>query len=224
MERCTLSGRLATCFIVLCGINLLSVSFTHAEGYDKDDLVQTFILETIPKGAEQVDNRLIFNANSGQSSIDDKVQAAVYTYVIDDDVYSVIDLYTTDKVRTSSQDTLTITYNDYSLPMEAIAGQLFIKNSPNNKWEYNKALNAIPGLNGFDLYGSQIYSKKGYIRILSSFKSQKNQNAKHSMPEYVITYRISDTIDLPFVPIIIILILLIIFFIIILTRKKASAN
>lgn len=174
-----------------------------------DHALQDFIADTVPEGAKQIDNNVLINANKGAENISDKVEAKIYTFVSEKNVYTIVSFHSMGKLKTSKNDTLNITTNDYLLPLEAVAGKLYVKNKANDQWKFSRKLDAMPGLYGIELYGSQINNRASFIRILLCFRSEQNSEATNVLPKYVVNYNQGDTLTIPIMPIIIFSLLII---------------
>lgn len=185
-----------------------------------DTVIQDFLAEVIPDNAVQIDNNIILNASRGTESIAGKVEANIYTFTLEEKIYTVVDFYSTEKINTSKDDSFGVLTNDYLLPLETLSSSLFVKSKVSDQWSFDKKLDTMHGLSGLDLYGSQINSDKPFVRILLCFLSEQNDEAENAMPEYVVTYNQSDTFTIPLIPIVLIAVLAITFIVIALRRKK----
>lgn len=170
----------------------------------KDEVLDTFIAETIPAQAQQVQNKVLLNTNDENGEKITSLQVNAYTYRLNRQVYTILDIYTTEKLTTTKEDIWKVVMNDDLWPLEMVDGQLFVKKRTSDSWEFSKKLDTLSNLYGFDFYGSQIFTHKPFIRILSCFLSDQNlDKAGDISPEYTITYHSSKEFYIP-IPVILI--------------------
>ena len=193
--------------VMVAGIYFFSaISYAAVSVQDKypeaDDLLQSFIESTVPSLAAQMENTVVINANKGTEPLVNKVAGKVYTFVDEQNVYTVMDFYSIDKVKTSKEDIFMIMGNDYLRPLKVIGAEYYTKSDFTNPWNLTRKLDTMVGLSGVELYGSQINGSEPFIRILLCFLSEKNPETKNAVPNYTIDYMQSNTFTFSLAPVV----------------------
>lgn len=184
-----------------------TVSAAGASG-TKDDLVQAYIREIVPEGSALIDSscRTSYQeiTGKGQTGMNDRIQADVYTYCWIDDgktMYrSVVVLELLEKIRITENDLLEVSLNDYLYNYSPEDGRMYTRSSSADAWSGMREITPMPeslALNTVAVYGSEMKSGSEYALILLSFPSDENPDPVGTAPEYQITFTHDAQIYIP---------------------------
>lgn len=186
----------------LCALLLLAdcgawfaVSAAGASG-EKDELVQAYIDEVVPEGAERIDSSFrteYREINGGEyTRLDGKMEAEAYTYRLTADgetqYRTIVVLELLEKIRITENDVLELYMNDYLRNFSPEDGRLFTRSSPSEEWGNMREITPMP-TGPVSVFGSEMQSGSKYTMVLLSFPSLGNPEPASASPEYEIHFR-----------------------------------
>lgn len=219
-------------FAVCCTFFMVSAAGVSGT---KDDLVQDYIREMVPDGAEFVNSSchaVYCEQNSGaQTDVAGKMQADAYTYRYTVDggtVYRcVIVLEFLEKIRITENDLLEVSMNDYLFNYSPEDGRLFTRSSLSEEWGGMREITPMPtGISPstVSVYGSEMKSGAGYSLILISFPAEENPDPTSTAPEYRISFTHDAQVHIPLWGVVLFIVLGLVVPGAVLWKKRTSAG
>lgn len=153
----------------------------HLNAWDAAPVQSELVVNYFQKSGSKIEN------------LEDKLDCKVYRFTSEEYgdrmCWTIMDLSSVQELKVSKKDTLCLDASDFAFTQDAIEGELWIRNTLEEKWERKKYISASAGKDhAVELMGKEWRTRDKYFRVMLCIKAGVLQQRSDKLPVYYVDY------------------------------------